>query len=191
MPVQPPPGRFHGRLILVILATIILIPAFFSKGAAAYLLEGCKWPGYTIYWYTDTTGDYETQTTNSALAWSATPTRISTSFSTTNQWIIVHAVNNGNDGHPGITYYLCTPTGAFQQPTVSDYNTSYTDFYSSAEKQNVMVHELGHAIGLGHSGSAPPPCPQPIMYPNVSTYETCGENTPQQDDINGINALYP
>jgi hypothetical protein len=30
-----------------------------------------------------------------------------------------------------------------------------------------------------------------IMYPSVDTYIVCGENTPQQDDVNGINALYP
>jgi hypothetical protein len=71
----------------------------------------------------------------------------------------------------------------------SYWNKYYTDGYSSTARRQVMVHELGHAIGLGHSGS--PSCSgQPIMYANSNRYFTCGRYAPQQDDINGINYLY-
>jgi hypothetical protein len=77
-------GRFRASMLVCALL-VLLLAGLFSQGAGAYLLVGCKWPGYTIYWYTDTSGDYATQASNSASAWSATSTRIAMSYSTINQ----------------------------------------------------------------------------------------------------------
>ncbi|KAJ9657276.1 hypothetical protein H2198_004399 [Neophaeococcomyces mojaviensis] len=46
---------------------------------------------------------------------------------------------------------------------------------------NVALHEIGHSLGLGHSSD-----PNAVMY-----YRANGQRTLQQDDINGIQALYP
>ncbi|WP_435203278.1 M57 family metalloprotease [Janibacter sp. GS2] len=67
-------------------------------------------------------------------------------------------------------------------------NRKYTDSYSSSARKSVMVHELGHAIGLSHTGSSS--CSgQPIMYAYSSRYFTCGHIAPQSDDISGANYL--
>lgn len=41
------------------------------------------------------------------------------------------------------------------------------------------AHEVGHTLGLGHSTSAA------VMNPSYSY------SSPQTDDVNGLNALYP
>lgn len=50
------------------------------------------------------------------------------------------------------------------------------------EKISVIAHEIGHAIGLGHSGDD-----AALMY-----YKTIGtRNHMGQDDVDGVSALYP
>jgi hypothetical protein len=48
--------------------------------------------------------------------------------------------------------------------------------------ESVVTHEIGHLIGLGHSGSS-----AALMYPSV-TY--CVNKVLNSDDTNGRNALY-
>ena len=58
--------------------------------------------------------------------------------------------------------------------------------WNSVDFFNVMLHEIGHAIGLAHS-----PIRGTVMYSN---YDWWGQNTRMrlhQDDINGVRALYP
>ncbi len=50
--------------------------------------------------------------------------------------------------------------------------------------ESVTVHELGHILGLGHSQD-----PNAVMYASIG--EGVVKRDLQQDDINGIQTLYP
>ena len=59
--------------------------------------------------------------------------------------------------------------------------SSFADL-STKERISVIAHEIGHAIGLGHSGDS-----AALMY-----YKTIGKRDYMgQDDIDGVSALYP
>lgn len=51
------------------------------------------------------------------------------------------------------------------------------------QKKSVIAHEMGHVFGLAHVGSS-----TVLMYPYGNT---CKVDHATQDEINGVNALYP
>jgi hypothetical protein len=52
--------------------------------------------------------------------------------------------------------------------------------------EDVVVHEFGHALGLGHSE-----VPDTTMEPAMSSYCDTSQMTLEADDISGIRSLYP
>ncbi len=58
----------------------------------------------------------------------------------------------------------------------------------NVHKRNTINHELGHAVAL----SANPTDKGALMYPTCAgSYHDCDISTPQTDDINGTNNIYP
>jgi hypothetical protein len=89
-----------------------------------------------------------------------------------------------------------TLTGYYSGNTIYDadvYTNTKYKFYSSREADGcsaefdidgIMVHEVGHVIGLGHSSVT-----GATMYPSVSSCNSANR-TLEADDLAGMNALY-
>ena len=64
----------------------------------------------------------------------------------------------------------------------------YTNGYVQAKRQSVAMHEIGHALGLADIRD---PNSKTIMnYSSAYRYDQLKISRIQQDDINGINAIY-
>lgn len=92
--------------------------------------------------------------------------------------------NNSADSWDGLTVLYPCNTCTYTAADVY-LNAYFTHAYPRGEIQAVSAHELGHVPGLAHNTGCV------LMNPYTSErWGTCGVNTPQSDDINGVNALY-
>lgn len=85
--------------------------------------------------------------------------------------------------------YACPstkPYTKFTDDTWANWNTTYTNSYSDRRNRQIMVHELGHAMGLAdvRSGNS---CNTAMWWQIVD----CSSWVPRWDDVYGIQALYP
>lgn len=145
-----------------------------------------------------------TNATNEAAgAWTATPTRITVVSGGGASHFVVDAHNYGNSGFAGLfttggtnyaddcTYYQTGGYFVWYQP-VTHFNTYETDqsLYSYEDKVMIIAHEMGHMLGLDHSGSAPCSATLALMDGSASGY-ACDTDYPEGDDINGVNVVWP
>lgn len=158
--------------------------------AQAYATLGCRWTSTNIVWTNASSTPYLSTATNAVDAWASAVSVVSLSAVPPEYSynIRLYDVNQGLTGTDGATAYSCT-AGYFTGIVYSYVNTYYTDSYSATGRKQVMVHEVGHALGLDHSGTTT--CSgQPIMYYSSDRYFTCNHVNPQADDITGINYIY-
>ena len=72
--------------------------------------------------------------------------------------------------------------------TVTLYNAKLIDDPNhNMHKRNTIGHELGHTFGLEHNNTDK----GALLYPTCAKYHDCNVSTPQTDDINGTNNIYP
>ena len=151
-----------------------------SSSASAYTTTGCSWGPYgsNVTWLNNApAGDYYNSGSAAGYSWAAT-TDIN-GMAPTNGLLVGYTDNKGANGYDGWTTWGCNGNKTtYANATLNPY---YVNSKTYASKKTVWLHELGHALGLNHSGS------NTVMY----MCPACtGFSTPQADDINGINSLY-
>ncbi|MFB6816550.1 matrixin family metalloprotease [Streptomyces sp. NPDC056347] len=188
---------------LVITSAVVIIPA---SPAAAYGTLGCKFSTGTLKWQdATTTSGYATAATNAVEAWNSTSTQFNMNKVTSGANIRVASGNFGatwqgtqfvgitlNTSQENPVTQSCSG-GTWDTTMVTWWNDYYTQHYGAVKRQAIMVHELGHALGLAHTAAASGSSCSKVSIMDRAIdgwYDACGFWTPRQDDINGANALY-
>ncbi|MEV7910489.1 matrixin family metalloprotease [Streptomyces griseus] len=181
----------------------VVIPA---SPATAYETLGCKFSTGTLKWQdATTTSGYASAAKNAVESWNSTSTQFNMNKVTSGANI---RVANGNfgatwQGSQFVGIMLDTSQAnpvtnscsgkTWDTTMVTWWNDHYTQHYGASKRQAIMVHELGHALGLAHttapSGSS---CSKVSIMDRAidGWYDVCGFWKPRQDDINGANYLY-
>ena len=179
------------------LATCVI--AFGSQSAAAYVLEGPRWPGQAAPHTCCATLTYRNIApdardfnagTMGANAWNTSPAQVYLKTSLTGD-ITFEEANSASLQWDGLTTWSTYVGGNgvtyFKAGMTIQVNDYFLRGYSPAMAQSVSAHEFGHSVGLGHNYG----CVLMNPYTNARFISACGYvSTPQADDVNGANALY-
>jgi len=103
--------------------------------------------------------------------------------------IVIACNNNSVDNFPSSAYLALTAPNNLSSSKISgsvilinDTATTSFNTLSSAEVESVLAHEIGHAIGLGHTGKT-----EAMMY----HLNNPDRKKLAKDDVDGVSYLYP
>lgn len=175
------PARSRRRRIggtIAVSALVLSSVVLGATAANAYATTGCH---LDPQWYDVDSTFYAPEIDASVAAWnSATDANMSANASA---GLKVFAQNDGNTGYDGKSTWQCTAFGV-NRTSQAWFNLYYS--YPQNKRRSVWTHELGHVMGLSHSGVA-----NSIMNPvSTYTYDNSGTYTPRPDDISGMNSVY-
>jgi len=186
------PRKAAGVFALSLTLTMVgLVPATHQTTALAYNTYGwaLRWTDMGYQFYSNGGMAFPTgaqaNVDQAASEWSQQPTPVTLARDPNNPIIFVfsYSANDGLNGQGG-----CYTWGNNPNECAVGY-IELNFYYSSNPAENTSVHEFGHAMGLDHScvGNSVMSGPQPNCQNQGYSYM----NTPTQDDVDGLNSVYP
>lgn len=114
--------------------------------------------------------------------WANAGAGVSPSTTSGSATVTLSEANDSSVSWDGITNW--NNSGDVMTNVSARINAAYTAGYSSDKREGVAAHEVGHTLGLAHSSTCV------LMNPTTPDRTNCGVFTPQQDDIDGVQAIY-
>lgn len=181
--------RVFIKRLLSLLFTCVFM-ASISIDVYAYKTTGYIWNSSNINYYYDNYNTSRGQAffAEGVTAWNNANVDATISFSSGSGFCITE-VSNSSVQWDGITN-LSLSWGYISTGTIVAINMAATTTWNdNGALKSVIVHEIGHVLGLGENGTT-----QTIMNAGTwganSRYGGYSLTTPQSDDKNGINAIY-
>lgn len=188
------PALLAATAVAVSLAAIPQSAAGHAMPAWTRNAVSCHFGSTSLKWKDATTrASYRDPAADSMATWSSSSVLSLTKVSSGANITIADGVL-GEPGTYGLTRYgnqassPCAGGHYTFGPTIW-LNREMLDSRSYWVKRTTAVHEIGHAVGLGHDNSQP--CSAGIMQADASfVMFTCGRQTPGSDDLAGVRYLY-
>lgn len=178
---------------ILVLASILPLTQLSSiESAEAYQFLGCKHPSNTVKYriQSGTSSSYVTAMHYAVVTWNDAPSGLFLDEVTSGEHIFLQTGSLGLFGPLGITNWgssgtdpICHPTTGFLNAPKITLNIDRLNSAAFELGEAVAAHELGHAIGLAHTG---PGGEQALMYATSINYDSYGVFAPTLDDIRGV-----
>ena len=179
--------KYLKRIIMLLLCVMLVFAS--ATTVSAYRLLPVKWNTSTIHYYYDNwVGTRAIRFFRTGVStWNGTNIDASISYGGDNYVYFCVTLSPDVDWDGMVrTFY----SGSYVTSQTLYLNESQTLTWSNDDAlKSVIVHEIGHVFCLDDNGTS-----RTIMngftFGENSRYEGYSITTPQQDDINGVNAIY-